>query len=129
VSGLAKDLPAHLYFMDVPDRLLLIVHVDNVGGRAVDLNGKTGGDSRAGSIGEYVFPLQATLPAGPWLATVTMQGGLDVATARATVLFASPVTRSWTNGATPAGGAAMLVLLGIATVIGIRLRRVRRAWA
>jgi hypothetical protein len=29
-------------------------------------------------------------PAGPWLATVTLQSGLDVATARATVLFAGP---------------------------------------
>jgi hypothetical protein len=130
-----------------PDHPMLIVHVDNIGGRAVDLSSKLKltkgpGGATAGPVngqrvvtlapgqsGNVTFALPATLPAGPWLATVTLQSGFDVATAHATVLFAVPRTTSWINAATLAGGAALLALISIATVMGVRARRARQALA
>jgi hypothetical protein len=130
-----------------PDRPMLIVHVNNIGGQARRPVEQVAADRRSrrgtagpfsgqrvltlapGQSGNVIFTLPARLPAGPWLATVTLQSGLDVATARATVLFAGPRTTSWINAATLAGGAALLALIGIATIMGVRARRARQAWA
>jgi hypothetical protein len=130
-----------------PSRPLLIVAVNNVGGRAVDLEGTlrlTNGPGRStagafnpqqmvtlapGQSGNVVFALPATLPTGPWTANVTLQSGLYVATAQATVLFKPPVPGSRTNAAALAGAAAVLALIAIATFLAIRSRRPRRALA
>jgi len=129
-----------------PSQPLLIAHVNNVGGRAVDLDGKvrlTNGPGRSttgpfvpqqietlapGQSGNVVFALPATLPAGPWIATVTLQSGLYVATAQATVVFSSPA-RSGISMAALAGAAALLAVIAIAAWMVIRARRARRVLA
>ena len=82
------------------------VHVENTGGRAVDLNGTVwladgpGGSSvgpfRAqqiitlapGQSGTLTFAPPKTMPSGPWKARVTLVSGLTTRTATASVQFA-----------------------------------------
>jgi hypothetical protein len=84
----------------------MVAHVDNTGGRAVDLSGTarlTGGpgDTAAGPFteqqvitlapgqsGNVTFAPPRSLPNGPWQAKVTLVSGLTTATATATVVFA-----------------------------------------
>jgi hypothetical protein len=84
----------------------MVAHVDNTGGRAVDLSGTvrlTGGpgDTDAGPFaeqqiitlapsqsGNVTFAPPRSLPNGPWQAKVTLMSGLATATATATVVFA-----------------------------------------
>jgi hypothetical protein len=84
----------------------MAVHVDNTGGRAVDLSGTARlsggpGDTSAGPFaeqqiitlapgqsGNVTFAPPRSLPNGPWQAKVTLVSGLTTATATATVLFA-----------------------------------------
>ena len=83
----------------------MVVHVDNTGGRAVDLSGTARlsggpGDTNAGPFaeqqiitlapgqsGNVVFAPPRSLPNGPWRAKVTLVSGLTTATATATVVF------------------------------------------
>jgi hypothetical protein len=83
----------------------MVVHVDNTGGRAVDLSGTarlSGGpaDTNAGPFaeqqiitlapgqsGNVTFAPPRSLPNGPWQAKVTLVSGLTTATATATVVF------------------------------------------
>ena len=126
---------------------MLVAHVRNTGGRAVDLTGKAmltsgpGGTSAGpfnerqtvtlapGQSGDAVFPLPATLPAGSWVATVTLVSGVTTATARASVAIGGqPTAASWMNAATAVlGGGLMLALIVIGTVIGSHVWRLRRA--
>jgi hypothetical protein len=130
-----------------PSRPRLIVHVNNVGGRAVDLVGKVrltngpGGSTAGpftpqqmvtlapGQSGNVIFALPAALPAGPWIANLTLQSGLYVATTQATVLFSTPALRSGTSAAALAGAAVVLALIVIPAFMAIRGRRARRALA
>ena len=84
----------------------MIAHVDNTGGRAVDLSGTaglTGGPANTaagpfaeqqvitlapGQSGNVTFALPRSLPNGSWQAKVTLVSGLTTATATATVVFA-----------------------------------------
>ena len=84
----------------------MVAHVDNTGGRAVDLSGTarlTGGpgDTAAGPFteqrvitlapsqsGNVTFAPPRSLPNGPWQAKVTLMSGLTTAKATATVVFA-----------------------------------------
>ncbi len=84
----------------------MVVHVDNTGGRAVDLSGTARlsggpGDTEAGPFaeqqvitlapgqsGNVTFAPPRSLPNGSWRATVTLVSGLTTATATATVVFA-----------------------------------------
>ena len=84
----------------------MIAHVDNTGGRAVDLSGTaglTGGPANTaagpfaeqqvitlapGQSGNVTFAPPRSLPNGSWQAKVTLVSGLTTATATATVVFA-----------------------------------------
>ena len=88
---------------------VLVAKVDNTGGRAVDLDGTAlladgPGNSRAGPFssgqittlapgqsGTLTFAPPASLPDGPWRATVSLVSGLTTATASATVRFTAVV--------------------------------------
>jgi hypothetical protein len=83
----------------------MVAHVDNTGGRAVDLSGTaglTGGPANTaagpfteqqvitlapGQSGNVTFTPPRSLPNGPWRAKVTLVSGLTTATATATVVF------------------------------------------
>lgn len=127
---------------------LLVTHVRNTGGRAIDLTGTLrlaggpGGSSAGpfasrqqltlapGQAGDVVFALPPTLPAGPWTATVTLVSGLTTATARAPVSFGGRTAAvTWASPATLAGGGLLLGLSVIAAVWIARARRPRRALA
>ena len=86
----------------------LLVHVDDTGGRAVDLHGTarlTGGpgDISAGPFpekqivslapgqsGDVTFAPPKVLPNGPWQASVTLASGFTTATGTATIRFSPP---------------------------------------
>ena len=85
---------------------VIVAHVNNTGGRAIDLNGTVrladgpGGTSAGpfrvqrivtlapGQSWNVTFALPQSLPEGSWRATVTLASGLTTATATATVLLA-----------------------------------------
>jgi hypothetical protein len=89
----------------------IVVHVENTGGRAVDLNGtarladgpgNTGaGPFRAqqiitlapGQSGNMTFAPPRSLPNGPWQARVTVASGLTTSAATATIEFAPLAAR------------------------------------
>jgi hypothetical protein len=126
---------------------LLVAQVTDTGGRAVDLTGQlrlTGGPGgtsagpfaeqrmvtlAAGQSGDVAFALPRSLPAGPWVATVTLVSGLTTASARATILFGvKPAAASWASAPTMAWGGGMLLgLVIIAGAVIARLRRPRRS--
>jgi hypothetical protein len=88
-------------------QLLVVAHVRNTGGRALDLNGTVrladgpGGTSAGpfpvqkivtiapGQSWDMVFVVPHTLPAGSWRATVRLASGLTRATGAATVMLAA----------------------------------------
>ena len=84
---------------------IIVAHVNNTGGRALDLNGTvrlahgpgdtSSGPFRAqqivtlapGQSWDVTFAAPKSLPEGSWLATVTLVSGMATATATATVLL------------------------------------------
>jgi hypothetical protein len=131
----------------VPAQPSLTAQVRNTGGRAVDLSGQLRltngpGGSNAGPFpagqtltlapgqsGTATFALPASLPDGPWLATVTLVSGLTTATARGTVAFRGPVAAaSGVNPVALAWGGGMLLGLSVIGAVAIaRFRRPRRS--
>ena len=89
----------------VSGRPSILVHVDNTGGRAVDLNGTarlTGGPGNTsagpfraqqiitlapGQSGNMTFGPPESLPNGPWQASITLVSGLTTAAATASIQF------------------------------------------
>ena len=85
---------------------LVVAHVDNTGGRAVDLDGSARlargpGNSSAGPFpaeqiitlapgqqGNMTFALPKSLPAGSWQVTINLVSGITTCTATATIQFA-----------------------------------------
>ena len=124
----------------------ILVHVDNTGGRAVDLNGTARlaggpGNSNAGPFraqqiitlspgqsGNVTFAPLRSLPNGPWQAKVTLVSGLTAATATATVVFsvASQAGLSMVSWLGLALGV-LAVAVGVALILAHRARRRRRA--
>jgi hypothetical protein len=119
---------------------LLLTHVRDTGGRAADLAGQVrladgpGGTSAGpfaarrtvtlapGQSGYVVFALPASLPAGAWVATVTLSSGITTITARSTAVigaqaaaasWASPVSLAWSGG----------MLLGLAVIAAVLIAR------
>ncbi|HUN34389.1 MAG TPA: hypothetical protein VMU95_20490 [Trebonia sp.] len=127
---------------------MLFAHVQNTGARTVDLTGQlrlTDGPGgwmagpfsqqrmvplAPGKSGTVVFVVPAKLPDGPWTAAVTLVGGLNMATARARIVFGVKLApASWTSGTSLLWGAGLLLgALVIAVVIIAHSRRPRRGW-
>jgi hypothetical protein len=129
---------------------IIVAHVNNTGGRAIDLNGSVRLTDGPGGTSSGPFPAQRTvtlapgqswnvtfaapksLPEGSWQATVTLASGLTKATAMTTVqlsaIVATRAALSATHWIWPALGAlvlAFVVALGWYT----RQRRRRQALA
>ena len=119
----------------------ILVHVDNTGGRAVDLSGTarlTGGPGNSsagpfparqiitlapGQSGTMSFTPARSLPNGPWQAKVNLVSGFTTGTASATIQFGA-LTASGL-GVLAWGGIALGVLLAFAFALALIL--VRRA--
>jgi len=126
----------------------LLVHVDNTGGRAVDLNGTarlTGGPGNTsagpfraqqiitlapGQSGNLTFAPPESLPDGPWHASVTLVSGLTTRTATASVEFgalaASGLSLSLMDWFGMMLAAAVVVLAVWALILARRASRRRR---
>lgn len=105
----------------------ILVHVDNTGGRAVDLNGTarlTGGPGNSGAgpfparqiislapgqSANMTFTPPNSLPDGPWQARATLASGLTTGTATASIQFSAPVA--------PRAGLSVMAWLGIALMV------------
>ncbi|HTU73072.1 MAG TPA: hypothetical protein VMG38_06095 [Trebonia sp.] len=125
---------------------MVFAHVKNTGARAVDLTGQLrltdgpGGRTAGpfsqqqlvtlapGQAGTVIFALPARLPDGPWTAAVTLVSGLNMTTARTSVVFGVHLAAaSWTSEASLMWGGGMLLGgIVIAAVIITRVRRPRR---
>jgi hypothetical protein len=95
---------------------VIVAHVNNTGGRAIDLSGTVRladgpADTSAGPFHvqrivtlapgqswNVTFALPHSLPVGSWRATVTLASGLTSATATATVLLAPVVAQAFVSG-------------------------------
>jgi hypothetical protein len=138
-------------------RPTVVAAVHNTGGRALDLSGSL--DLSAGPAGLSAGPFPARLgvslaigdtepvtialdqrlPAGPWLARVTLRSGLLERTGAATITFpetgSSPAVPTSSAGShwrtfTALGVGILLLLAGAAAFfIVVRQRRSRRNWA
>jgi hypothetical protein len=125
-------------------RLVIIAHVRNTGGRAVDLSGtaRLAGGPGGTSAGPYpvyriitLAPGQSypvyfvpgrRLPSGPWRATVTLQSGFTKRTASATILFSTRLAAAtWTRSAVWITGLTTVLLAG-ALLLARRSRQTRR---
>jgi hypothetical protein len=128
----------------------IVVHVDNTGGRAVDLDGSVrltdgpGGSSAGpfasrqiitlapGQSGNMSFAPPKSLPDGPWRAKVTLTSGITTNVATGTVRFAALTASRFQLGLLAWSGIALggIVLIGALAVLLRRhaLRR-RRALA
>jgi hypothetical protein len=113
----------------VKGRPSILVHVENTGGRAVDLNGTARladgpGNSVAGPFrsqqiitlapgqsGNMTFAPPRSLPNGPWQARVTVVSGLTTSAAAATIEFA-PL-------AAPHPGLSVMAWLGLSLVAAV----------
>jgi hypothetical protein len=124
----------------------LVVHVDNTGGRAVDLSGTvrlTGGpgDSSAGPFlgqqivtlapgqsGNMSFAPPKALPDGPWQAQATLISGITTSVATGTVRFGGLPAAGFHLGLMAWGGIGLagVALLGALTAILVRRNAVRR---
>jgi hypothetical protein len=127
-------------------RPLLVAHVHNTGGRAVDLSGVArlsdgpGGTAAGpyreqqvltlapGQAGNVTFAPPRRLPSGPWHAKVTLVSGFTTRTVQAVVQFsAGPSTSVWSRSAALVFGGGLAVGLGvIGLVTAQRIRRTRR---
>jgi hypothetical protein len=119
----------------------LVVHMDNTGGRAVDLSGTAGltggpGGSSAGPFrsqqvvtlapgqsGNMTFAPPKSLPDGPWRAKVTLVSGITTSVATGTVQFGA-VSAAGIHLSLMAWGG--LVLGGVALLGGLATFLVRR---
>jgi hypothetical protein len=120
------------------DQPSLVVHVDNTGGRAVDLDGTLrltdgpGGTSAGpfpsqqiitlapGQSGNISFAPPESLPDGPWLAKVTLVSGITTSTATGTVQFGAVVAAHTELGLMAWGGIGLGVValsLGLAAIL------------
>jgi hypothetical protein len=120
----------------------ILVHVENTGGRAIDLNGTARlsggpGNSTAGPFparqiitlapgqsGSMSFTPGKSLPDGPWQAKVTLRSGFTTSTATQTIEFAAISSRTGLSLAAW-GGIAIGVALALALAL-ILARRARR---
>ena len=117
---------------------LLVAHVRNTGGRAVDLSGQarlSGGPGgiaagpfreqqiitlAPGQSDDVVFAMGRRLPLGPWHAAVTLVSGFTTRTASATIQFPGRLTAAaWTRPTVIWGGGliVLLVLFGLAVIL------------
>ena len=119
----------------------LVVHVDNTGGRAVDLDGTVrltggpGGSSAGpfpsqqiitlapGQDGTMTFAPPKSLPDGPWQAKVTLVSGITTSVATGTVRFGAVAAAGIHLSLMAWGG---LVLAGVALLGGLAAFLVRR---
>jgi hypothetical protein len=121
----------------------LIAHVDNTGGRAVDLNGTvrlTGGPGNTsagpfparaivtlapGQSGNMTFTPPKSLPNGPWQVQVSLVSGITTSTATATVKFGAVVPSRTGLSLTAWLGLSLgvLVIAMIPVVLALRRRR------
>jgi hypothetical protein len=110
-------------------QLLVVAHVSNTGGRALDLNGTVrladgpGGTSAGpfpvqkivtiapGQSWDMVFVVPHTLPAGSWRATVRLASGLTRATGAATVMLAPAAAAQAALSGVPWPWLALIVIL------------------
>jgi hypothetical protein len=124
----------------------ILVHVDNTGGRAVDLDGSArltggpGGSSAGpfparqiitlapGQSGTMSFTPPKSIPDGPWQAKVTLVTGITTRTATATIRFgvltASGIGLGVTAWAGIALGVAFALVLALILARQARQRRV-----
>jgi hypothetical protein len=122
----------------------ILVHVDNTGGRAVDLDGSarlTDGPGHTsagpfpaqkiitlapGQSGNMSFAPPKSLPAGPWRAKVTLVSGITTGTAAGTIQF-GPLAASRTGLSVMAwAGIAVALVLALALALILRRRALRR---
>ena len=132
------SITAHLSLSGQPS---ILVHVNNTGGRAVDLNGSARladgpGDTTAGPFpakaiitlapgqaGNITFAPPKSLPLGSWRVTISLASGLTTATATTSIQFVSVVAASGVLSAMAWVWIALGVLsVGLAVVMG------RYAW-
>jgi hypothetical protein len=126
----------------------IVAHVDNTGGRAVDLDGSARlaggpGNSSAGPFpaqqiitlapgqaGNMTFALPKSLPTGSWRVTINLVSGITTCTATATIQFA-PVVAAQTglSGMAWTGIALGALVLALAVVMGRYVLLHRRAAA
>jgi hypothetical protein len=124
----------------------LVVHVDNTGGRAVDLDGSARltdgpGGSSAGSFasqqiitlapgqsGNMSFAPPKSLPDGPWRAKVTVVSGITTSVAAGTVRFGALTGTRVHLGLLAWSGIALggIVLIGALAAILVRRHALRR---
>jgi hypothetical protein len=123
-------------------RPVIVAHVNNTGGRAIDLNGSARLTDGPGGTSSGPFPAQRIvtlapgqswnmtfaapkgLPDGSWRATVSLASGLTTATASSTVEVAAIVTAQATRSARP---WLWLVLGGVVVALVIALGWYARA--
>jgi hypothetical protein len=121
----------------------VLVHVDNTGGRAVDLDGSasltdgpgitSAGPFPAGRIitlapgqsGTMSFATPKSLPDGSWRAKVTLTSGITTSTATKTVLFGALAASQHRSSVLVWAGVALaaIILSGILVAILVRRRR------
>jgi hypothetical protein len=124
----------------------LVVHVDNTGGRAVDLDGSVrltdgpGGSSAGpfpsqqiitlapGQSGNMTFAPPKSLPDGPWLAKVTLVSGITTSVATGTVRFGVLTVSRAHLGLLAWGGIGLggIALIGALAAIVVRRHARRR---
>jgi hypothetical protein len=123
----------------------LVVHVDNTGGRAVDLDGTvrlTGGPGGTnagpfpsqqiitlapGQDGTMTFAPPKSLPDGPWQAKVTLTSGITTSVATGTVQFGAVTASTFHLGLAAWAGIVLgvVVLLGALAVFLVRRHGLR----
>jgi hypothetical protein len=120
---------------------LLVVHVDNTGGRAVDLDGSVrltggpGGTSAGpfpsrqivtlapGQSGNMTFAPPKSLPDGPWQAKVTLVSGITTSVATGTVRFGVPIAAGIHLSLAAWGGISLGAVAVIGAIAAILFRR------
>jgi hypothetical protein len=126
----------------------LIAHVDNTGGRAVDLNGSARladgpGNSNAGPFpakkiitlapgqtGNMTFAPPKDLPTGSWRVTINLASGITTCTATAAIQFSPTVAaQAGLPGMAWIGIALGLLVLALVVIMGRYALRHRRAAA
>jgi hypothetical protein len=122
---------------------VIVAHVNNTGGRAIDLNGSVrltdgpGGTSSgpfpaqrvvtlaAGQSWNMTFAVPKSLPDGSWRVTVNLASGLTKATATAGIQLTATATKTATATATAATSATPWIWLAVG---GLTVLVVAMAW-